>query len=419
MGLIFTYILTFGGALGALFNPFIGVCVYVCLAVLKPTEIWWYSVPDGPYSQIVAIAMLVGWTFKKFGSWQFYNARPLLTLFALFVVWSALSTAVAASHKEIGWFFVTTIIKFFIPFLVGLTLIDSEKRIRILFWVILVSMGYWAYEQNLYYLTQGRVIGGTFVNGVAHEMALGVGLAVFMGLYMEKNWQKWFCWICAAMMVHVTLFQESRGAMVGLLFTGAYIVYFMPKTKTTISLSIIAVIGVLAITGQEITEEFLSIFAEEGDRDGSAQSRIDLWADMLYVAVTNPIFGIGPGHWPFISHEFGWRDGKQGHGLWVQYLAEVGFVGGILIFSFFALCAHRLTRIASSLKGEPCWLLGPMLGVSASLFCWIPEAQFGSFWMMELPYYLVLLGAASIRVYNESILPGTGQNNSLTVRGRE
>ncbi len=35
-GLIFTYVLTYGGALVSLFRPYYGFLVYVCFGLLKP-----------------------------------------------------------------------------------------------------------------------------------------------------------------------------------------------------------------------------------------------------------------------------------------------------------------------------------------------------------------------------------------------
>ena len=35
-GLIFTYLLTYGGAAVSLFRPFTGLLIYVCFAIIKP-----------------------------------------------------------------------------------------------------------------------------------------------------------------------------------------------------------------------------------------------------------------------------------------------------------------------------------------------------------------------------------------------
>jgi len=39
-GLIFTYCLTYGGALVSFLDPFTGLLVYICFAILKPDYLW-------------------------------------------------------------------------------------------------------------------------------------------------------------------------------------------------------------------------------------------------------------------------------------------------------------------------------------------------------------------------------------------
>src|SRR5437763_80250 len=52
MGLLFTYGLTYGGAVASLFNPYMGLLVYVCFAIVKPDYMWYWSVPRGNYSRV-------------------------------------------------------------------------------------------------------------------------------------------------------------------------------------------------------------------------------------------------------------------------------------------------------------------------------------------------------------------------------
>ena len=87
-GLLFTYALSYGGALVSLVNPFIGLLVYVCFAILKPEALWSWSLPEGGhFSRIVAVALLMGWAFKGFGRWQIGRARGLVAAFVGLWVW--------------------------------------------------------------------------------------------------------------------------------------------------------------------------------------------------------------------------------------------------------------------------------------------------------------------------------------------
>ncbi len=86
-GLLFTYGLTYGGALVSLFNPFSGLLIYICFAIVRPESMWFWSVPAGNYSRIIAIALLAGWAMHGFGSWRFGRARAIVTAGRHLVCW--------------------------------------------------------------------------------------------------------------------------------------------------------------------------------------------------------------------------------------------------------------------------------------------------------------------------------------------
>src|SRR5947209_6993040 len=102
MGLIFTYALTYGGAFLSLVNPFTGFLVYVAFAILKPEALWFWSVPEGNYSRIVAIALLVGWAIHGFGKWQFGRARIIVVALIGFWLWSMVSAS-HAFNSNVAW----------------------------------------------------------------------------------------------------------------------------------------------------------------------------------------------------------------------------------------------------------------------------------------------------------------------------
>ncbi|MGH9429170.1 MAG: DUF5935 domain-containing protein, partial [Terriglobia bacterium] len=150
-GLLFTYLLTYGGAVISLFSPFAGLLIYICFAIVKPDSMWYWSVPPGNYSRIVAAGMLVGWALHGFGHWQFGRARGIAVCFAGFVAWALLS-ALNAPQPDRGLAFVESFAKILLPFLVGMTTIDSIDKLKKVAWVMALSQGYVALEMNLSYL---------------------------------------------------------------------------------------------------------------------------------------------------------------------------------------------------------------------------------------------------------------------------
>src|SRR5215831_9898374 len=224
-GLLFTYALTYGGAAAALFNPFIGLLIYVCFAIIRPEALWFWSVPEGNYSRIIALMLLAGWTLNGFGNWNFGRAKVAVWSLLGFMAWCAISAAAAPNH-EIAWGEVEERAKIVLPVLVGMTVIHSVNQLWQLAWVIVASQGYLAYEANASYLegyNRIREVGfGTGDNNTAAlAMVCGMGLAFFLGIAESRPWRRWAAFGAAGLMAHAVMLSDSRGGMLAMLITGA------------------------------------------------------------------------------------------------------------------------------------------------------------------------------------------------------
>jgi hypothetical protein len=128
-GLIFTYVLTYGGAVASIFDPFIGVLIYICFSIVKPESMWYWSVPSGSYSRIVAIALLIGWALRGFGQWQLGKSRGVLLALLGYFCWSGIA-CVFAVEPDVAWATMEPRAKIVLPFLVALTLLDSLNKLK-------------------------------------------------------------------------------------------------------------------------------------------------------------------------------------------------------------------------------------------------------------------------------------------------
>src|SRR5262249_30509151 len=174
-GLVFTYVLTYGGALLSFFDPYIGLLVFVCFFIIRPEVMWHWAVPEGNYSRIVAIALLLGWILPGIGHWQVRKARAFVVALAAFWIWSICSISFAVIGSQHAIDFVESMSKILLPFLVGLTTIDSVNKVKQLIWVIVLSQGFVAYEFNMAYLAgQHNVMDSGFGNldNNCHAIAL-------------------------------------------------------------------------------------------------------------------------------------------------------------------------------------------------------------------------------------------------------
>jgi putative inorganic carbon (HCO3(-)) transporter len=427
--LIFTYGLCYGGAAVSLFKPWYGLLVYICFAIIRPELIWqWSFEGGGNFSRIIAVALLVGWAVNGFGNWRFRRAG--LTVFALvgFWCWAALSAMLAASNTEVAFQFLVATIKIVLPFVVGMTLIDSQQKLKQLAWVILLSQGFVAWELNLSYFNgfnylhgygSPQAFGGMDNNCVGIAMVTGAGLAFFMGMYYE-GWRRWLCFACAGLMSHCIMFGFSRGGMVALILVGVVAFILIDKSPKHFAFFAVAVVVGLLLAGPEVRERFAMSFADEAERDFSAQSRVEMWGQCLQLVQENPIFGVGPDHWVFQAmRRFGWGKPKEAHSLWLQTAAEIGIPGVGFLLLFYLGTGLRLLPIARRKVPQATeWDVSVARMVIASLVGFMVSAQFVTLEGLELPYYITMLGGGTllgVQAWQEQPVPTSSISHYSTV----
>jgi len=409
LGAIATYLLTFGGGFASLFNPFIGLLIYISFSIIRPDSLWGYSLSSSiPYTRVVAIALLIGWVFNGFGKWNFGRGRVVVYALVAYWLW-AVVCATLAPNQHVAWLFVENTAKILIPFVVGITLIDSVDRLKKLAWVLVLSLGYIALEMNISYyqgFNKMQVLGhgGMGNNGTAIAMASGVGVAFFLGISESRMWLRGVAWFATLLMTHSVMLAFSRGGMLALVVTSVVSFFLLPPQKPKHVFGLILVILIaLRLVGDEVSARFMTIFSDSANMDGSARSRLDLWASAWDTMKAHPIFGIGPDHWAFMAPKYGWVEGKEVHSTWLQTGAEMGFLGLVFLGGFYVFCLLRLWPILRekvSVSDPAIYSISRM--VFAGLVGFMASSQFVSLEGLEYPYFVALLGVGALRLIPES-----------------
>jgi putative inorganic carbon (hco3(-)) transporter len=407
--LVFTYVLTYGGAVASLVRPYVGFLIYTCFAILKPDSLWFWSVPAGNYSRIVALALLLGWALNGFGDWRLgRGGRIVRSMIAYWLV--LVAGAVTASNAELGWQSVEPMAKVFLPLLAAATLIDSVAKLRQLAWVIVLSQGYLAYEFNLTYYTTEVFIPWEFFhagldnNGIAITMVTAIGLAFYLGLHAERWWQKAAAFGSAALMAHVVLFSNSRGGMLSLLITMAACFVLTPKRPRDYLYLLLGVAIVVRLAGAGVQERFMTIVSEKGEVEGADQGgkRLEHWKGCIDTLLKRPL-GVGPNHWPITAPEYG-LPVMAAHSTWLQMAAELGWPGVICLWGIYGTCLVRLWPLTRARTPVPDpWVRYLARMVIAGLIGFLASAQFVTVDGVELPYYLALIGAGTLRVASRPV----------------
>lgn len=415
LGLLFTYVLTYGGAAFSLLNPFGGLLIYVAFAILRPESLWHWSVPEGNYSRIVAIGLLGGWAAHSFGNWDFGKAKLIVWSAIGYLAWSTISAAAIAQNKDLAWNSVEILAKIILPFLVGITTIDSLTRLKQLAWVILLCEGYLALEFNRWYLDgynrlhiEGFASMDNNCNAIALVTCLGLGL--FLGVISTEWWKKAIAYGAAALIAHAILISFSRGGMLALSVTGIVTFLMIPK-RPIHYLGLVCVIGLgIRFVGPEVLGRFETTFAAADQRDESVESRLIMWQACIELMLQQPL-GIGTANWGEVVESIGYRRGKLAHTLWLQIGAELGVLGLALLACFYGGCVVGMWKLSrpSSVVPDP-WFRYMARMVIASLTGFAVSAQFVSLDLLEHPYYVTLIGAGLLKLASVPAAPGDTQS---------
>jgi O-antigen ligase len=217
----------------------------------------------------------------------------------------------------------------------------------------------------------------------------------------KKLWQKGVALGAALLMAHTILLTFSRGGMLALAVTGLMSFFLIPKTTKHYVAFFAAIAMVILLAGPEVRERFMTTFDknEEGIHEASAQSRVELWTAAMDVTAKNTLLGVGPDCWGEMAPEYGFKRGKEVHSLWVQNAAEVGVPGVLLLFGTFILTVAKLWPVArGKVKVSDPFQQDAARMVIASLIGFMVASQFVTIKYLETPYYVVLAGAALLKL---------------------
>jgi O-antigen ligase len=161
----------------------------------------------------------------------------------------------------------------------------------------------------------------------------------------------------------------------------------------------LAVIVAAVFAGPSVRDRFSTIFANKSELDASAESRIDLWRNCLTLIQEAPLMGVGPGHFILVSQRFGWAKPKEAHSTWLQSGAELGIPGMAALLMFHGWTLLRLLQMVRGRERtiDP-WCQTLAYAVIAGLIGFMVSATFVTVHELEIPYYLVLLGAGILKV---------------------
>lgn len=149
---IIVTLMVFGSLPFILRNAYIGVLVWSWLSYMNPHRLTWGFAYSMPFAQIVAATLLVSLFFSK--ERKPFPVNGLTVTWLLLLAWMIVTT-VFALLPDVAYEQLIKVYKIQIITLLTLVLFGSQKKLDLLIWVIVLSIGFFSVKGGVFTVLTG------------------------------------------------------------------------------------------------------------------------------------------------------------------------------------------------------------------------------------------------------------------------
>jgi probable O-glycosylation ligase (exosortase A-associated) len=395
-------LLVFGSLPIVLIRPYIGILVWSWLGYMNPQRLTWGFAYEIPFSLVVGIVTLIAMMFSSES--KRIPVTWLTTLWAIFLVWMTVTT-VFAVYPETAWPEWETVMKIQLMTLATIAVINTRERIRMLVWVIVLSLGYYGVRGGIVTILTGGSVqvwgpDNTFIAGnneVALALLMAVPLMQYLRITSSKRWVRVGLLGAMVLCAFSVVGSQSRGAFVGG-FAMVLFLWLKSKRKVTMGAVLILMVAALFMFMPERWHERMQSI-ETYQADTSAMSRIHTWTMALRLA-NDKALGGGFGVWTqetFARYSPEYPVPHDAHSIYFKVLGEHGWLGLALFLAIGIIAWRTGTAIIRRTSSQPelRWLseLAGMTQVSVVAFA--TGGSFLSLSYFDLYWHMVALFVVS------------------------
>lgn len=426
---IFILAITLLGSVAAIAVPFWGVMLYYTFATLRPQYIWGWSLTSAPtirWSLTAGLIAMIATLVNLPTVIRTFRPNRVIVMVLAYVSLMLLSLLTAFDTNR-AMFWAVEYGKVFMMAVIATLVIQRFWQVRAVAVMIVISLGYIAYQINFLYFVEGRLdvyhngYGGLDNNGAGMMLIIGLPFAYFLAMSPMGGWgtmRRIFGCVVGLIIMHAVMMTFSRGAMlagvVGLVWL---MIHHRPRIQSA-ALSALLLVAITVMAGDQIRDRFTSI--SDYSEDASANARFNSWDAAISIALDHPLLGTGIRNSNLFSQNYG-SDlaGRTIHNQYLQIAADSGIpamIVYVLIVAFALLglgaarkrCFKAIDDIEEGPEPEgphsrqdlldrarDAGLLCISLQTSVLMFAF--SALFLSVELVELPWLLIVLAG---------ILPG-------------
>lgn len=292
--------------------------------------------------------------------------------------------------------FTESFIQVFITYFLIVGVVDSDKKVIKVIWVITICTGIYSILGLVDYVNQenlilGRVMGRAVgLYGDPSDLAISLCLSmVFIFFFIKitrSSVRRLFLYGIIGVSLATIVFTYSRTGMItlGIVFLG---LLAKSKKKLKVAFILVMVTIVLVSLGSErFTRRAASIFDGSRDEVGARQSRIDLWGTAIQAIWERPLTGVGLGNFRLMKEAI-WHGAHNGY---LEIAAELGILGLCLLLALLSSTFFNLRKMQKALaerSNHTAYLLCQFIEIS--LWAYLGALMFASYWYGWIFFYLV------------------------------
>lgn len=312
--------------------PFAGVLLWTWTSLMAPQELTWGFARDFRWGLVIGAVTIFAWLLSR--ERKFVPLSPVNVAILLFIFWFSLTTyfAMVPEAAAVKW---DIVIRIMILALLSGAMINNKVRAHAMVWVIALSVGYFGAKGGAFVLVSGGgdIVYATGATGLGDRNQLALALAMTIPLLNYLRLQSDNVWIRRGLMLSMALTSfaivgtYSRGGMLGLVATGAFVA-FRSRAKLATGLAMaVAIPAAFAFMPAEWWSRMSSI--GDYETDASADGRLTIWRACIEIGLSG-ILGGG-----FNANEYGfvvaqYAPGvapRAAHSIFFEVFAEQGVIG--------------------------------------------------------------------------------------------
>ncbi|MFN2338581.1 MAG: putative O-glycosylation ligase, exosortase A system-associated [Gammaproteobacteria bacterium] len=369
-------------------RPYIGVLVWSWLGYMNPHRLTWGFAYTMPFAMIVALATLTALLMSKEPKRIPWTRETILLL--VLIAWMFMTT-VFSLYPWAAWEQWDKVWRIMLMTYITMMLINDEHRIKMLVFVIALSLGFYGFKGGIFVIQTGgnhSVMGpaDTFI-GDRNSIGLALIMAVPLLHYMQMQMTRWYFRYGLMAVVALTLVAivgtHSRGALVGI---AAMLIFYLIKTRKKFT-AILALIPLAAVLYTVMPEHWFQRMEtiQTWEEDGSATERVRAWNNAIDLAQTR---FIGGGMRAMV-----YWGGRDSHSIYFGMLGEHGWVGLGLFMTLLYFTWRSATWVIRKCKPRKdlLWARDLAAMIQVSLIGYMSAGAFLGLQYFDLFYHLIAI----------------------------